>query len=111
MAQVPVVGPTGRILQWIDAEFAEKLQGVRLIRSHRGRVVRVQKLPLTKQVVELIDKTGMHFEQHLPKTGRVVHALLGVIGSEREPAGHYCRRCIEVHHGPCPKAGRREADE
>lgn len=82
MASVPVCTPTGKIIQYLEADYAATLKGVRLIRARRGRgpVVRVETLPLTPHVCELINRTGRHFIQQLP-SGHRISALRGVDGS------------------------------
>lgn len=101
---IPVVNQSGQIVQRLSLAQAEALKGVELVRARggSGRVVRVKLKPVTNQVCELTDRSGRHIQQRLPDSGRVVHALYGVAGSEPESKPIYCRRCDEVHRGACP---------
>lgn len=108
MSTVPIISPAGRVVMRLEVELAEQITCARFIRTRRGRLVRVEQTTADMVVCDGGHGQGFHFEQRLPESGRVVHALRGVAGSEPEPKPMYCRRCDDVHRGPCPRLDEEE---
>lgn len=87
MPQVPVINSAGRTVQHLDADFAKTLKGVRLVVVRKtGRVLKVLLPEHSAWTEDLLRRRkgsnwGRSFEQ--PLEAGVVHALKGVMGSER----------------------------
>jgi len=84
MDSIPLYAPGGQFIRNLTASEAESMRGITVRRNKRGNVTSAILKPLTCHVVKYGDKPGYgdEFLQRL-HCGRV-HALKGVIGSERE---------------------------